>query len=68
MTSAPAQLTFDLGHRPATGREDFLIAPSNRDAVAWIDLWPDWPAPALFLYGPPACGQDAPCRRVAPAG
>ncbi len=51
------QLAFDLGHRPAHGREDFLVAPSNHDAVKWIDLWPDWPAPALVLYGPAACGK-----------
>jgi chromosomal replication initiation ATPase DnaA len=51
------QLTFDLGHRTAHGREDYLVAPSNQDAVAWIDLWPDWPAPALVLYGPAACGK-----------
>jgi chromosomal replication initiation ATPase DnaA len=51
------QIPFDLGHRNALGRDDFLISPSNQDAVAWIDLWPDWPAPALVLYGPPACGK-----------
>lgn len=51
------QLTFDLGHRSALGRDDFLIADSNRDAVSWIDLWPEWPAPALVLYGPAACGK-----------
>lgn len=52
------QLTFDLGHRAAQGRDDFLIAPSNQDAVAWIDRWPDWPAPALVLHGPAACGKS----------
>lgn len=51
------QLTLDLGHRPATGRDDFLVAPSNQDAVSWIDLWPSWPAPAFILYGPAACGK-----------
>lgn len=51
------QLTLNLGHRSALGREDFLIADSNRDAVSWIDLWPEWPAPALVLYGPAACGK-----------
>lgn len=40
------------------GRDDFLIAPSNQDAVAWIDLWPNWPAPALVIYGSPACGKS----------
>lgn len=34
-----------------------MMAPSNRNAVAWIDRWPDWPAPALILYGPPASGK-----------
>lgn len=57
MPAQSRQLTFDLGHRAATGREDFLIADSNRDAVSWIDLWPSWPAPALVLYGPAACGK-----------
>jgi chromosomal replication initiation ATPase DnaA len=51
------QLIFDLGHRVALGREDFLIASSNRDATAWIDRWPDWPAPACIVYGPPASGK-----------
>jgi len=57
-TSQHSQIPFDLGHRTAMGREDFLIAPSNEDAVAWIDLWPDWPAPVLVLYGPIASGKS----------
>ncbi len=52
------QIPFDLGHRTAMGRDDFLIAPNNQDAVAWIDLWPEWPAPILMLYGPVASGKS----------
>jgi chromosomal replication initiation ATPase DnaA len=52
-----AQLTLDLGLRPALDRENFLVAPSNETAVAWIDRWPDWPGAALALYGPPGCGK-----------
>jgi len=52
------QLTLDLPHRPAVGRSDFLVADCNADAVAWLDRWPDWPGPALCLYGPPACGKS----------
>ncbi len=52
------QLPLDLGHRTALGRDDFLIAPNNQDAVAWIDHWPEWPAPVLILYGPPASGKS----------
>jgi len=52
------QLALDLGHRAALGYEDFLVAPSNADAVAWLDRWPDWPAPALALHGPVGCGKS----------
>lgn len=55
--AATAQIPLDLGHRPAHGREDFMVAPSNRNAVAWIDRWPDWPAPALVIHGPASCGK-----------
>lgn len=52
------QIPFDLGHRTAWGRDNFLVSPSNQDAVAWLDLWPEWPAPALILYGPIASGKS----------
>jgi chromosomal replication initiation ATPase DnaA len=52
-----AQIPFDLGSRIALGREDFLVGPANAAAVGWIDRWPDWPAPALILNGPAACGK-----------
>jgi chromosomal replication initiation ATPase DnaA len=52
------QLVLDLPHRPAQGRGDFLVAPSNAAAVAWIDRWPDWPGPGLALYGPAGSGKS----------
>lgn len=51
------QLTLDFDHRPALGAEDFLVAPSNADAVGWLDAWPDWPGPALVITGPPGSGK-----------
>ncbi len=54
----PAQLRLDFDLRPALGGEDFLVAPNNSDAVAWLDKWPDWPSPALIIYGPPGCGKS----------
>jgi len=53
-----AQLPLDLGHRPALGREDFLVADCNAAAVAWIDRWPDWPGGGLALHGPAGCGKS----------
>lgn len=51
------QLPLALPHRPALGREDFLVADCNRDAVAWVDLWPNWPGPGLAIHGPLGCGK-----------
>ena len=52
------QLTLDLALPPPTyAREDFVVADGNREALAWIDRWPDWPAPALSLSGPTGCGK-----------
>lgn len=51
------QLILDFAHRPALGKADFLVSDCNRTAVAWVDRWPDWPAPALAVYGPPGSGK-----------
>jgi chromosomal replication initiation ATPase DnaA len=52
------QLTFDLAlPAPTYAREDFIVAAGNREALAWLDRWPDWPAPALALSGPPGSGK-----------
>jgi len=53
----PEQIPFDLGSRPAHERGDFWVSGSNREAVSWLDKWPDWPAPALVIFGPPASGK-----------
>ena len=57
-TSLGRQRTFDWGIRPALGREDFVVAPCNEAAVAWLDRWPDWPGPALVIHGPAGAGKS----------
>jgi chromosomal replication initiation ATPase DnaA len=56
-TPSPAQLALDFEHRPSLTGEDFLVAPGNADAVAWLDRWPDWPAAGLVIHGPAGCGK-----------
>lgn len=56
--TGPSQLVLGLSHRPALGRDDFLVASSNAEAVAWLDRWPDWPATALALHGPAGAGKS----------
>ena len=52
------QLTLPLETRSAFGRADFIVVSANERAVAFLDSYPDWPAPAVVLYGPPACGKS----------
>jgi chromosomal replication initiation ATPase DnaA len=52
------QLPIDLPHRPALGRADFLVSDCNTAALGWIERWPQWPARALVLYGPPGSGKS----------
>lgn len=51
------QLPLDLGFRTALGRADFLVAACNEAAIGWLDRWPDWPGPALALYGRASSGK-----------
>ncbi|MGI9434754.1 MAG: HdaA/DnaA family protein [Geminicoccaceae bacterium] len=55
--SRSGQLPLALGHKSAFGVEDFMPSASNRDALAWLNRWPDWPAPALVLHGPEGAGK-----------
>ena len=52
------QLRLDFEHRPALGGDDFLVAPPNAEAVRWLDAWPDWPGPALVIYGAAGSGKS----------
>ena len=52
------QLVLDLQHRPALGRDDFLVGGSNAAAVQLIDDWPNWPVRAAVLVGPPGSGKS----------
>lgn len=52
------QLALALPQRPALGRDDFLVAPCNAAAVAWLDRWPAWPAGLLAVHGPEGAGKS----------
>ena len=54
----PRQLTLDWPHAPSFAREDFLPAPSNRDALDAVDRWPDWTSRTLLLVGPEGAGKS----------
>ncbi|HEY2070070.1 MAG TPA: hypothetical protein VGG48_10990 [Rhizomicrobium sp.] len=43
---------------PKLSRADFLVAPANAEAVAFIDLWPNWTVASAALYGPSGSGKS----------
>ncbi len=51
------QMSFDLPTKPAHGRDDFFISPSNAQAVQILEDWPNWPHHKLALIGPKAAGK-----------
>lgn len=53
MRQLPLPLPFD----PAMSADDFLVTSCNREAAAWIDKWPDWPALGLVITGLPGSGK-----------
>ncbi|WP_029355515.1 chromosomal replication initiator protein DnaA [Bosea sp. 117] len=55
---AARQLPLDLPHTESRARSDFLEGETNRQALALIDAWPAWPAPAMALVGPPGAGKS----------
>lgn len=51
------QLVLDLPLRPARGRADFFVAPSNAAALAAVEGWRGWPQGRLVLEGPAGSGK-----------
>jgi chromosomal replication initiation ATPase DnaA len=58
MSTPPRQLILDWPQKPSFAREDFLVAPSNREALRAIDQWPGWAARLLLLVGPEGAGKS----------
>jgi chromosomal replication initiation ATPase DnaA len=54
---ASSQLPLPFPHRPTYAAADFLAAPSNEAALAWLDRTADWPDHRLAVWGEPGCGK-----------
>lgn len=52
-----SQLSLAFGHVPSLAAEDFLVAPCNQEAHAWICAPERWTAPASVLQGPAGSGK-----------
>jgi chromosomal replication initiation ATPase DnaA len=51
------QLPLPFTHSPEYVVVDFQAAPSNAEALAWLDRTADWPQHRLALWGPGGCGK-----------
>lgn len=52
------QLPLALETPPRLTRADFLVAPANAAALAWLERWPQWPGVALVIHGPEGAGKS----------
>jgi chromosomal replication initiation ATPase DnaA len=52
------QYALEFPHRPTYAAVGFLRAPSNEEALAWLDRTDDWPDRRLALWGEPGCGKS----------
>jgi chromosomal replication initiation ATPase DnaA len=55
--SAARQLPLPFAHVPHFATADFLPAPSNAAALAWLERGEAWPQGRLALWGPPGSGK-----------
>jgi chromosomal replication initiation ATPase DnaA len=51
------QLALPFAYVPRFRVEDFIAAPSNAEARAWLDRTADWPGRRLALFGEAGCGK-----------
>ena len=51
------QLPLPFAHEPQFAAADFLAAPNNAEAMAWLARTPDWPHRRLALWGGGGSGK-----------
>ena len=55
MPSSQIPLSFPV--EESYDPHDFIPLSCNQDALDWIDRYPDWPYPAVIVYGEVGCGK-----------
>lgn len=52
-----AQIPLSFPIKDSYDAHDFMPLPCNQSALDWIERFPDWPYPALIMYGEQGCGK-----------
>lgn len=56
--SLSKQLLLNLRTIPLMGREDYIVSKTNKEAVTWLDIWPNWPSIGFIVCGPSGSGKS----------
>ena len=57
-SSVQQQLILNLRSIPSMGRSDYFVSEVNKEAVAWLDTWPNWTVFGLIVCGPLGSGKS----------
>jgi len=52
------QLILDLRSIPSMGRNDYFVSDVNKEAVTWLDDWPNWTTFGFIVCGPFGSGKS----------
>ena len=52
------QLILNLRIIPSMHRNDYFVSDTNKEALKWIDAWPNWSENGLVVTGPKRSGKS----------
>ena len=56
--SVNQQLVLDLRSIPSMGRNDYFVSEVNKEAVTWLDAWPNWTTFGFIVCAPFGSGKS----------
>ena len=57
-SSVIQQLILNLRSLPSMGRNDYFVSEVNKEAVSWLDSWPNWTTFGFIVCGPLGSGKS----------
>jgi len=57
-SSVNQQLILNLRSLPSMGRNDYFVSEVNKEAVTWLDAWPNWTTFGFIVCGPLGSGKS----------
>ena len=57
-SSVNQQLILNLRSLPSMDRNDYFVSEVNKEAVTWLDAWPNWTTFGFIVCGPRGSGKS----------